>query len=256
MTGKRHNRPISRFESSASFPDSWNVLDEDKFGEEFRSEINQKIHHFIDELSNDSLFQPLLDLPTVKVDTSVNPKTPFCFRTSAEFQNISAQDAFALFVDVASRGLWDAMCHDIKVLKQLDQLTFVYHLQLKATWPTTARDSLSFAAFRKLSDGRFVSVAWSIEDDSLCPPDPSGKYIRINARISANLFTPITSTSFRFDQLVDGDPKGYIPSFIIKKVSAKSFPDTIEAIKQVISGRKPVSPDYYESLIESISRNK
>ena len=256
MTGKRHNRPISRFESSASFPDSWNVLDEDKFGEEFRSEINQKIHHFIDEISNNSLFKPLLNLPTVKVDTSVNPKTPFCFRTSAEFQNISAQDAFALFVDVASRGLWDAMCHDIKVLKQLDQLTFVYHLQLKATWPTTARDSLSFAAFRKLSDGRFVSVAWSIEDDSLCPPDPSGKYIRINARISANLFTPITSTSFRFDQLVDGDPKGYIPSFIIKKVSAKSFPDTIEAIKQVISGRKPVSPDYYESLIESISRNK
>ena len=79
---------------------------------------------------------------------------------------------FCLFVDVGNRGQWDAMCPSIRILKVIDPLTFIYHLQLKATWPTAPRDSLALVAFRKLADGRFVSVAWSIHDDSLCPPDP------------------------------------------------------------------------------------
>lgn len=229
--------------SASSLPMDVEILDEDKLGGEYKSQIRLQVSKFINEVNDDSLFQSMLDLPAVKVDTSVNPATPFCFRTSADFKNVSALDAFALFVDVGNRGQWDAMCHSIRILKVIDPLTFIYHLQLKATWPTAPRDSLALVAFRKLADGRFVSVAWSIHDDSLCPPDPAGKFIRMHTRISANLFTP-TPTGFRLNQLIDGDPKGNIPSYIIKKVSAKSFPDTIEAINKVIQSKKPVTFDY------------
>lgn len=230
---------------------SFHILDEDKFDQQYTQQVNTKIHQFIEEIGNDSLFKPLVNLPTVQVDTSVDPATPFCFRASAQFPNSAnnALNAFALFVDLANRGSWDAMCHNITVLKQIDPLTFIYHLQLKASWPTTARDSLALVAFRKLSDGRYVSVAWSIVDDELCPPDHTGKnYIRMNTRISANLFTP-TDSGFRLDQLIDGDPKGNIPAYLIKKVSSASFPATIESIKRVLSSRKPVSSDHYHNLV-------
>ena len=229
--------------SASSLPLDFEIVDEDKLGGQYKAQIRIHVSKFLNEVNDDSLFQSMLDLPAVKVDTSVNPATPFCFRTSADFKNVTALDAFALFVDVGNRGQWDAMCHSIRILKAIDPLTFIYHLQLKATWPTAPRDSLALVAFRKLADGRFVSVAWSIQDDSLCPPDPTGKYIRMQTRISANLFTP-TPSGFRLNQLIDGDPKGNIPSYIIKKVSAKSFPDTIEAISRAIQGKKPMTFDY------------
>ena len=240
--------------SSSSLSPAWHILDEQKFNQKYAQEVNLKVTQFVAEISGNSGFQTLLNLPSVQVETSTNPATPFCFRTCAEFQGHSAQDAFAFFVDLASRGAWDAMCHSVTVLKQLDALTFIYHLQLKATWPTTARDSLNLVAFRKLSDGRYVSVAWSIEDDRLCPPDPSAKFIRMQTRISANLFTP-TPSGFRLNQLIDGDPKGNIPSFVIKKVSAKSFPDTIEAIKRALACQKQLHPDFYNSILDAETSN-
>lgn len=234
---------------SSSSSAAFHVLDEECFDQRYAREIDCKIRQFIEEIGDDGLFKPLVNLPAVQVYSSVDPAAPFCFRTTAHFPSHTAQDAFALFLDLESRGTWDAMCHNISVLKQIDPLTFIYHLQLKASWPTTARDSLALVAFRKLSDGRYVSVAWSIVDDALCPPDSAGKdYIRMDTRISANLFTP-TGAGFRLDQLIDGDPKGNIPSYLIKKVSSASFPATIEAIKRVLSGRKPVGPDYYNSLL-------
>lgn len=197
--------------------------------------IDQKIADFFIEVAKDSDFHPLLDHPSVKVDASA--VHPYCFRAVAEFQGIPARRVFELLSDVRKRPLWDAMCESIQVLKEYDQQGYlIYHLKLKATWPTTARDALSLAAFRELPDGRFITVASSIVNDSLCPPDQSGKFIRMNTRISVNLITPNPEggTGCTLTQLIDGDPKGSIPAYLVKKVSAKSFPATIEGIKQAV----------------------
>lgn len=227
------------------------IADDTVFNKNYQRQVREMVDSFLNEISRDDNFQPLLDLPTVKIETAIDPATPFCFRTNAVFSGYSASSAFALFAAVSQRAKWDAMCHSIHVLKTIDPLTFIYHLKLKATWPTTPRDSLMVAAFRKLSDGRYISVAWSIEDDSLCPDDPSNSYIRMHTRISANLFTPITSNSFKLTQLIDADPKGSIPSFVIKKVSAKSFPATIESIKQAIVNDQK-NENFYNEIIESL----
>ena len=223
------------------------IQDHDLFHHQYQSQVINKITAVLSELASDSShYNPLLDTPTVKVETSADPATPFCFRTTATFPANSAPAAFALFAAIPLRSKWDAMCQSIQILKTIDPLTFIYHLKLKATWPTTPRDSLMIAAFRKLKDGRFISVAWSIEDDSLCPADPTGAYIRMHTRISANLFTPTSPTSFLLSQLIDADPKGSIPSYVIKKVSAKSFPATIESIKQAIN---EADSDFYNQTV-------
>lgn len=222
------------------------VADEPFFDQKYQATVAQKISEFLAEIQSDADFQSLISLPEVSVDTSV--LHPFCFRVAARFPTIPAESAFALFADVQGRARWDAMCDSISVLKQIDPLTCIYHLKLKATWPSTARDSLAVAAFRKLEDGRFVSVAWSIVDDSLCPPDPSGSFIRMHTRISANLFTPSRNGGFILTQLIDGDPKGSIPSYLIKKVSSKSFPATMERIQQVIQQRND-PPNFYSTIL-------
>lgn len=249
----------SSFDSTNSFystttSDSHNSLydsiieDESLFNPKYQGQVSQMVDLFLKEITRNDNFQPMLDLPTVKVDTAIDPATPFCFRTTSSFSNHTAASAFALFAAVPQRAKWDAMCQSIQVLKTIDPLTFIYHLKLKSTWPTTPRDSLMLAAFRKLTDGRYISVAWSIEDDSLCPPDPSGSYIRMHTRISANLFTPTSPSSFTLTQLIDADPKGSIPSYVIKKVSAKSFPATIESITRAITK----DDHFYNEIIKSL----
>lgn len=194
--------------------------------------VDQKIQEFFIEVAKDSDFQPLLDHPSVKVDISTIH--PFCFRAVAHMADSPACKVFELLSDVMQRPRWDAMCESISILRNLThQNSVIYHLKLKATWPTSPRDALSTAAFRKLADGRFITVAWSIVDDTLCPPDPSGKYIRMHTRISVNLITPHSDgQGCTLTQLIDGDPKGSIPAYLVKKVSAKSFPATIESIKK------------------------
>lgn len=224
------------------------IEDESLFNPKYQGQVSQMVDLFLKEISRDDNFQPMLDLPTVKVDSAIDPATPFCFRTTASFSNHTAASAFALFAAVPQRAKWDAMCQSIQVLKTIDPLTFIYHLKLKSTWPTTPRDSLMLAAFRKLTDGRYISVAWSIEDNSLCPPDPSGSYIRMHTRISANLFTPTGPSSFTLTQLIDADPKGSIPSYVIKKVSAKSFPATIESITRAITK----DDNFYNEIVKSL----
>jgi len=225
------------------------IEDQQVFNKKYNKQVSEKVDLVLKEISRDDNFQPLLDLPTVKVDTSINPATPLCFRAAANFTGQPAAAAFALFAAIPQRPKWDAMCQSIQVLKTIDPLTFIYHLKLKATWPTAQRDSLMFAAFRKLTDGRFISVAWSITDDSLCPADPAGTYIRMHTRISANLFTPTSPTSFTLTQLIDADPKGSIPAYIIKKVSSKSFPDTIKSIKRAIVND---DKNFYSQIIKSL----
>lgn len=225
------------------------IEDETRFDAAYQAQVSEKVNLVLREISHDGRFQSLLDLPSVKVDTSTDPSTPFCFRTTAQFPDHSAASAFALFAAIPQRAKWDAMCQSIHVLKTIDPLTFIYHLKLNATWPTTPRDSLMMAAFRKLTDGRYISVAWSIEDDLLCPADPTGAYIRMHTRISANLFTPNQKSGFILSQLIDADPKGSIPSYVIKKVSAKSFPATIESIKQAIN---PKDDHFYNQLISQL----
>lgn len=224
------------FESDSSeTQDKVQVEDENLFDSKYRHEISNKITSALSEMVNDSQFQTLIDQTTVNVSTSIDPAHPFCFRIRADFPNQSPVSAFAFFSNVSSRPEWDSMCESIEVLKVFDELTCIYHLKLKKKWPATARDSLMFSAFRKLKDGRFVSVAWSIEDDNLCPPDSSASFIRMSTRISANLFEPRSSgEGFVLTQLIDGDPKGNIPSYVVKSVSAKAFPSTISSIKAAI----------------------
>ncbi len=192
--------------------------------------VEQKINEFFIEVAKDSDFQPLLDHPNVKVDIST--VHPFCFRAMAHMEGIPAYKIFGLLSDVMRRPRWDDMCESIDILKQIDPHSVIYHLKLKATWPISPRDALSIAAFREFSHG-FITVAWSIVDDSLLPPDPSGKYVRMHTRISVNFITPDQNgVGCTITQLIDGDPKGSIPAYLVKKVSAKSFPATIEGIKK------------------------
>lgn len=221
------------------------ILDEEFYDPQYREVVDSKVRVVVAEIADDANFVTIVSLPAVTVETSSNPLTPFCFRASATFPANSAPSAFALFADIQQRAAWDAMCQEIVVLRTIDPLTFIYHLKLKATWPTTPRDSLMMAAFRKLKDGRFISVAWSIEDDQLCPP--CSTHIRMHTRISANLFTPLTPTSFQLTQLIDADPKGSIPSYLIKKVSATSFPATIDRIKAAID---PQAERFYSDLFD------
>ena len=239
---KSHDNTSLPYENKTK--NKFKIEDEDLFESQYSHEISNKINLALSEMSNDSQFRTLVDQPTVHVSTSIDPAHPFCFRVKADFPNHSPVSAFAFFSNVSSRSDWDSMCQSVEVLKTFDELTCIYHLKLKPKWPATARDSLMFSAFRKLNDDKFISVAWSIEDENLCPQDPL--FIRMQTRISANLFEPKGNNGFILTQLIDGDPKGNIPSYLVKSVSAKAFPSTMSSINNSIISNE----NFYKDLIK------
>ena len=224
--------------------------DEAVFNPKYAHKIAQLATEFLREAAiEENWAEPrLVDQPgRLEVATSTLPYAPYCFRVEAQLAG-DAEAAFALIHNLNGRTEWDQMCDEIEVIEQLDPLTFIYRIRLKSTWPTSPRDSCSLIGFRKLRDGRFLSVAQSIEDDR-CPADPSGHVVRMNTRLSANLFTPLSDGRFHLTQVLDADPKGLIPSALVQRVSSKSIPISMGKIEAAIAGKSGAG--FYASLIES-----
>lgn len=221
------------------------------FNPKYAHKIGQLAAEFLHEIESENNWaQPrLIDQPgRLEVATSTLPYAPFCFRVEADLKG-SAEAAFALMHDLSRRPEWDDMCDGLRVIEQLDPFTFIYHIKLKSRWPTSARDSCNLIGFRKLADGRFISIAQSLEDDARCPVDASGKIVRMSTRLSGNLFTPLSDGHFHLTQLIDADPKGFIPSALVQRVSSKSFPLTMDRIEGAIKGSS--SEGYYENIVNS-----
>ncbi len=227
--------------------------DESQFNSKYAHKIAELATEFLHEVSiEENWAQPrLLEQPgRLQVATSTLPYAPYCFRVEAQL-NGDAEAAFALMHNLTERAAWDDMCDEIEVIEQLDPFTFIYRIRLKARWPTSARDSCSLVGFRKLKDGRFLSIAQSIEDER-CPADPTGRVVRMNTRFSGNLFTPLRDGHFHLTQLLDADPKGLIPSALVKSVSSKSIPISMTKIEKAIAGKS--GTNFYASLIDPKSK--
>jgi hypothetical protein len=224
--------------------------DESLFNAKYAHKIAQLAAEFLREVSiEDNWAMPrLVSQPgRLEVACSTLPYAPYCFRVEARLRG-DAEAAFALLHNLQQRAEWDDMCDELEVIEQLDPFTFIYRIRLKARWPTSARDSCSLVGFRKLRDGRFLSVAQSIEDER-SPVDPSGRVVRMQTRLAGNLLTPLSDGLFHLTQVLDADPKGLIPSALVKSVSSKSIPLSMKRIEDAVAGKQGAG--FYASLVGS-----
>jgi hypothetical protein len=209
------------------------------------NKVVRLLRTFLQEAADESLWQwtsPLVNNDLLTVVPSSRPSAPCCLRLEAANVRGDAQNAWEVFANVSNRATWDAMCESSRVIEWINPLTCIYHIKLKATWPTAARDACLLAAFRKLEmpNGQeaFVTVAESIEDER-CPSDPTGKTVRMHTRLVGNLFTPSSRkgkkvSTFSWLQVGDADPRGFIPGSLVRHVATKSLPQTLQRVQEVL----------------------
>lgn len=232
------------------------IADGTQFAPQYAACIEDMISRFLRETENEANWAHprLVAQDTLEVAVSTRSDAPFCFRIVAQLKG-GHERAFQLMASLPRRPEWDAMCESADVIEQIDPLTAIYHLRLRAVWPTAARDACLLIAFRRLADGRFVSVSQSI-DDSRCPPDATGKTVRMHTRLAGNLFAPLQPASqnrFSLVQLADADPGGFIPSALVKRVSTKSFPATMARIEAAVATL--TDDDFYEKTLETMRQH-
>jgi len=212
-------------------------------------DIPQLVQCLLDEafdLDSWAQQQPLLNTPQLLVLGSSNPDRPCSLRLHVHHMHGHAEAAWELFTDVQNRSKWDSMCDDTSVIQWIDPLTCIYHLKLKAQWPTTPRDACILTAFRKvhLSIGNnnntiaYITVAQSVQD-TRCPEET--KFVRMQTRLVGNIFIPgnTKAPSFQWIQVTDADPRGYIPGSLVRKVATKTLPATVEHVQDLVDGVEP-----------------
>ena len=153
-----------------------------------------------------------------------DPASPLRFLISARLPNLRAAHTFDLVADATRRLEWDAMTDSVHMIERRDPWTRILYLATKPVWPTAARDLCTISHIRTYTLGHdrlgLLNVTQSILHDQ-CPPGKDGR-VRMWAGVAGQWVeehkvesdTGVTWET-RLVQLVDGDPKGWIPNSVV-----------------------------------------
>ncbi|KAJ1652357.1 hypothetical protein IWQ61_007292 [Dispira simplex] len=175
--------------------------------------------------------------------------TDYCFKIVADLNN-SAYSTFDLVTDITRRPTWDSLCAEARVVELLDDdmydppRTMIQYMRMKPVWPTSARDACVLSHCRALPDGRLLNVTKSVNHSQCSERDTDG-LVRMVAGIAGQIVFPVTSSqgeqvgsntrpTCRMVQIVDGDPRGWIPKSVTKFVATKAVPDSIQQLNNAL----------------------
>lgn len=133
--------------------------------------------------------------------------------------------------DLKVRQSWDADVLDFKFLKDLDNgISIVYAIH-NTPFPVTKRDLLLAVTHEQLADGKYLAFSTSI--NYAVNQDPN--YVRAALYVSAWIIEPVEGNPDAADviRVVQVDPKGMIPAFVVNANKAKPGLVMLEVEKQV-----------------------
>ncbi|KAJ1980177.1 hypothetical protein H4R33_005543 [Dimargaris cristalligena] len=188
----------------------------------------------------------------------------YCFKIVGDIEN-SMYTAFDLLSDALRRPGWDSLCAEARILEPLPDTaetaaaaaqthTKIQYLRMKPIWPTSARDTCVLSHSRAWPDGRLVNVTKSVEHPACPDREKSDGLVRMVAGIAGQVIGPIPSDDTsspgdghprhplptaprrcRVVQIIDGDPKGWIPKSVTKFVATKAVPGSFKKLNQVLA---------------------
>jgi len=131
---------------------------------------------------------------------------------------------------LAERQVWDKDLVEFKVLQKVDEDTNVFYSLNNAPFPVAKRDLVIVTRAAPEADGKFLLVSTSVNYDHQAT-DTSA--VRAVLTLASWLIAPIDgqpSQSF-VTRLVQLDPKGMIPAFVVNAQKAKAGLTLIEVEK-------------------------
>ncbi|KAH8924848.1 hypothetical protein BT69DRAFT_1260950 [Atractiella rhizophila] len=161
---------------------------------------------------------------TVSKLDSIDP-TLTIFRAEAVFVGLNVWDVFSTVSSAGARVVWDKTVEDVKLLEEVTDLTSLWRIGMKASWPVAARDSVQLRTFYKSPTS--IHVFSSSTDDlglfPSIPPVPSGT-IRTHTDLHGWSIEGLSPTTTQIILLDQSDPKGWsskswTPNYLINSIA-------------------------------------
>ncbi|WVQ79038.1 hypothetical protein IAT38_001130 [Cryptococcus sp. DSM 104549] len=157
-------------------------------------------------------WKPVLDSRGVAIHQldSID-KTLVVFRAEAVFVGVGIWDLFAVISSPGARLVWDKTHEDATLVEDVNELTDVWHLQSKAAWPVSARDSVMLRTTYK-SPSSVHLFGFSVDDTDLfprIPPITDPTVIRTQIDLQGWSIESLSPNTTQVTLLEQSDPRGW-----------------------------------------------
>ncbi|CAG8681096.1 8861_t:CDS:2, partial [Funneliformis mosseae] len=183
---------------------------------------------------NDSLWDLIYEDKESDIKVYKNDKiSSCCYKITSTMEN-TPQTTFDLLADVRRRPEWDPMTAEAGIVEVIDESTRIQYVKMKAVFPTSSRDVVTIGYTTQLEDGRMVMVNRSIEH-RFCPEKRG--VVRIEAGCAGVVVEPIQDqpNKCHVTQIVDANPKGWIPKSVIALVSTRDMPASVKKLNKLLA---------------------
>ncbi|KAI8985656.1 hypothetical protein BD414DRAFT_61769 [Trametes punicea] len=140
---------------------------------------------------------------------SIDP-TLVVYRAEATFVGISLWDLYAAITTPGARAYWDKLYDDAVLLEDVNELSELWHLKTKPTWPVNGRDMVVLKTVYK-SPTTIHVFAFSADDPNLFPQVPPAEpnVIRTQVDLQGWAIEALSPNTVLVTLLEQSDPKGW-----------------------------------------------
>ena len=148
--------------------------------------------------------------------------------------NASLTRLTAVLLDIKGSANWVYSTKSIRVLKEISPAELIYYSEIDVPWPANNRDFIVLLKVTQEDKSKVVSVIGYNKPDYL----PENKNIvRIKKSNSKWLITPMQNGQLKIEYVLEVDPGGNVPAFLINMFAAKGPYETFRKLRDQL--RKP-----------------
>lgn len=148
----------------------------------------------------------------------------------------SLESVVALLRDYSARPQWDAMCGEVKVLKQ-DVSSETVYVHNKLPWPVTDRDLVMRVEWKQ--DPATGVVTMRAVGDAKAAPLRDGR-VRMASFNNVWTLTPMDGGIVAVESIAHADPGGPMPTIMINQLSSDAPWEAMKKIKSIASNGRNV----------------
>jgi len=145
----------------------------------------------------------------------------------AEFKGIPALTLYDVLHDPEYRSTWDENMIEGHLIEQLDPYNDVGYYSAKVPSPVANRDWVNQRMWREKPSTEYVIMNHSVPHEKM--PEKKG-FVRANSIMSGYYVLPLANGSCSLTYLTQNDPRGWIPSWLVNKVTKSFAPKIVEKL--------------------------
>ena len=166
------------------------------------------------------------------------PATHSTFKIEASFpceEHLTVEGIFNQYWNQSARFKWDPNCMRNSLIQQLSPDSRIVHFKSKPVWPATSRDAVmlnqrNLKHLPRMADNLFV------ESEAVNVPLDRGT-VRMKVEFQGQRIRlqdgPDGRSQIKILQMIVGNPNGWIPEAIVKRITTKSIPAQMLRVKEL-----------------------